>query len=221
VALYHIEGLYDMVGLGTWNGQPVSDSNQPSPSIRRLAADVSFYRDSENARGLWITVTGIVTTQGANWSGPPSRDIQLTGIGIDFSAGSGPSFATNLDGGFALDGQRILTSSGSTPADSTPGYALSTSGSTSWIRCASGTDFAMTNFSWVSGYTVLTGSAVFQVAVDQPISAIDWQGTSLRGRFGLDHQFIEAELVPGPSGAVLLLSVVGQGRRRRSGGFSS
>jgi hypothetical protein len=79
----------------------------------------------------------------------------------------------------------------------------------------------MTNFSWVSGYTVLTGSAVFQVAVDQPISAIDWQGTSLRGRFGLDHQFIEAELVPGPSGAVLLLSVVGQGRRRRSGGFSS
>jgi hypothetical protein len=37
VAEWHAEGLWNMEGLGTFNGQPLSETNQPSTSQRRLA----------------------------------------------------------------------------------------------------------------------------------------------------------------------------------------
>jgi hypothetical protein len=214
VAAYHLEGLYDMVGLGSWNGQPVSEANQPSIWTRRLAGDVSCYRDSESDRTLWITVTGIVTSQGASWSGSPSRDVQLTGLGFGFASASGSVVATNYRGDFALAGQQVLTSAGSTPIETTPGYGMSIAGETTWIRCNSGTDYGMTNFGWVSGLTVLTGSAVFQLELSQSVQSIDWSRTSLLGRFGVDHQFIEGSLVPAP-GTIAALGYVGFSRRRR------
>ena len=214
VASYHIEGLYDMVGLGWWNGQPVSETNQPDPWIRRLAADVSCYRDTENDHALWITVTGAVTTQGASWWGAPSRDIQLSGLGFGFSTPTGRAIATNYRGDFALAGQQVLTSSGSTAIDSTPGYGLTIAGETTWIRCSSGTDYALTSFGSVTGLTVLTGSAVFQLDMDQSVQSIDWTRTSLQGRFGIDHQFVDGSLVPAPGGFVVL-GLIGIARQRR------
>ena len=117
VAAFHVEGLYDMVGLGSWNNQPVSESNQPSPWIRRLAADVTCFRDSESDRALWVTVTNVVTTQGATWWGSPSRDVQLTGLGFGFASAAGRINAAGYHGDFALSGQQVLTNAGSVAVD--------------------------------------------------------------------------------------------------------
>ena len=216
IATYQIEGLYDMVGLGSWNGQPVSETNQPSIWIRRLAANVSIYSDTNQSDRLWITVTNIITTQGAYWFGSPAYDVQLTGLGFQFNTPStSAAVGTSYSGDFALAGQSILTQAGGTPTDITPGYAMNVIGGTTWVRCANGTNYGMTNFGGVTGLTVLTGSAVFQLDLDQPVSSIDWSATSLVGRFGVDHQFVQAALVPTPGVLALLALVGGVPRRRR------
>ena len=220
LATFGIEGLYDMVGLGSWNGQPVSETNQPSLSQRRLAADVAFFRDAASPQGLWITVTNIVTTQGSWWSGAAAHAVLLTGLGIDFATGTGHASATAYSGEYGLAGQAILTSSGSTPTEVTPGYGLWQEADATWIRCVTGTEYAMSNFGWVSGLTVLTGSAVFRLTMDREVDLIDWNSTTLTGRYGVDHQFVEGTLalvgpIPGPTGVLALLLGSCPRRRRR------
>lgn len=216
VAHYHLEGLYDMVGLSTWNGQPVTEDNQPSPWHRRLAADVSFYRDVGDSRTLWIAIDGIVTTQGANWWGSPAQDVQLTGIALSMRSADAVVLAQAYSGEFALEGQRVLTESGATPIESTPGYHLLVGGGITRVQCVSGTDYGLTSFSWVSGLRVLTGGAVFRLTLDTEVSAIDWQSTGLTARYGVDHQFVEGVLVPGPgvAGSVALIGALRRRRRR-------
>lgn len=216
VARYHVEGLYDMVGLGTWNGEPVSETNQPSPWQRRLAADVNLYRDLHDSRVLWIAINGIVTTQGANWWGSPAQDVQLTGIALSMRSGGSAVSAQGYSGEFALDGQRVLTESGSMPIESTPGYHLVGGGGITRVQCDSGTDYGLTSFSWVSGLRVLTGGAVFRLTLDTDVVAIDWRSTGLTARYGVDHQFVEGVLVPAPgvAGCVALFGAL-RARRRR------
>ena len=36
-------GLYNLIGLGTWNGQPVSPTNMPDHDQRLLVADINLY----------------------------------------------------------------------------------------------------------------------------------------------------------------------------------
>lgn len=213
MAKYQIEGLYDMVGLGTWNGQPVSETNQPSLEQRRLAADVSLYSDPSRTDRLWITVTGIVTTQGAWWWGSPARDVQLTGIGLRFVSENLLVSGTSMSGDYALVGQRILTEAGSVETDLTPGYTMNVVNGITQIQCANGTDYGMTNFGWVRGLTVLTNSAVFQVTLDRAVSSITWASTAVTGRFGVDHQLVSATLVPGP-GPMVLIAALAVRRRR-------
>lgn len=221
LATFSIEGLYDMVGLGLWNGQPVSETNQPSLQQRRLAADVAFFRDTATPQDLWITVTNIVTTQGSWWTGAPSQAVLLTGLGIEFATATGHAAAVAYSGEYALAGQAILTGSGSTPTEATPGYGLWQEADATWIRCVAGTEYAMSNFTWVSGLTVTTGSAVFRLTMDREVDLIDWTAATLTGRYGVDHQFVEGTLaligpIPGSPGVLYLLLAGCPRRRRRS-----
>jgi len=217
LAQYHSEGLYDMVGLSTWNGHPVSDTNQPSSRQRRLAADYTIYADSQQSRTVWVAVTNVVTTQYSSWWGSPVNDVSLSGFGLQLATYEGiAANVASLSTEDALAGQELLTGDGASPIYSTPGYAHSLQGSTSWIQCSSGTDFALVNFDWVQNLIRLRGSGLFRLELDVASGLVDWSTSSVTSRYGVNHQLVEAVPVPAPGSVVIgLANLICTGFHRR------
>jgi hypothetical protein len=207
LAQYHSEGLYDMVGLSTWNGQPVSNTNQPNLIQRRLAADYTIYADTRQSRTIWVAITNVVTTQNSSWWGSPVHDVSLSGFGLQLATyDSTAANVTSLSTNDALAGQELLTGDGASPIYSTPGYTHSSLGSTSWIQCSSGTDYALVSFDWVTNAIRIRGSGLFKLELDVASDSIDWSNSSVTSRYGVDHQFVEALPVPAPGSVVVGLA---------------
>ena len=80
VATFRSAGLYDLVGLGTWNGQPLSDTNRPNDQQRYLAATIELYVDGAAPNVLYVRTTDVVTTLGAWWFGGAFVSVTQTGV---------------------------------------------------------------------------------------------------------------------------------------------
>jgi hypothetical protein len=52
VGVFRSDGVYNLVGLGTWNGLPVTDTNKPTDYQAQLAQTTTFYTETRQA---WST----------------------------------------------------------------------------------------------------------------------------------------------------------------------
>ena len=87
VASYTSSGKYNLVGLGTWNGQPVSPTNQPTADQALLAQQDNFFLGSGNfGNTLFVQVSNVITTQNSYWSGLAFLNVSQTGLQITLPA---------------------------------------------------------------------------------------------------------------------------------------
>jgi hypothetical protein len=106
---YRAEGLLSLRDIGTWNGQPITDTNKPSNDQRELAATTNFYASSSASNELLVQITNVITTQGSFWSGQAFVNTALTDVefwlpGIGGTVFGTPAFSSD----FANPGQRIM-----------------------------------------------------------------------------------------------------------------
>lgn len=80
VGVVQTRGEYDNAGLGTWNGLPLSSSNQPSYEQDQLSATLSFYVDRAYKNDLYLVVSNVFDTDFGSIFGSPFEFVALTGF---------------------------------------------------------------------------------------------------------------------------------------------
>lgn len=211
VESYHSAGLYNLVGLDTWNGAPLGPGNMPNSSQRELDATISLYIRSAAKNELYVQVTDVVTTLGAYWFGAAFENVTQAGVRLEFPSLPG-SASLNLD--YANSGEILADGlSGSevtTPLNSTPGYKLNQSAGAIDIVTINGAEYGFTSLTGIYGAQRIRGGGIFLLVFDPSIdvsTALDFSGEhifSLYGRGG-SNQSIEAfSEVPEPASSLLL-----------------
>jgi hypothetical protein len=215
---YHSDGVYNLVGLNTWNGQPVSDTNKPTDFEAQLATTINFYSDKQNRNLLFVQVTDVITTNGSFWTGSAFQNVSLTGIQFSLAIDSNkpvgtPSFSSQ----YANVGQVLFTGNGSetVPLNDTPGYVMDDFGNQTYlIHTANGAEYAFGTWGFVNGATRIMGGGVFLLTFANnvhPDKDFDFPSSTVYSVYGIDNQFIQANFegpppkkVPEPDGLLLL-----------------
>lgn len=224
IASYHSQGLYNLGGIGTWNGAPVGPGNMPSDDNRLLSSDISFYTDTNASTNIYVQVHNVTTTIGAWWSGTAFDNVTLTGIELA-PAGTTLPGLTNVtfSSNFANIGQ--VRAYGGNPEltealTTTPGYALVDNGGSYLIRTEVGAYNGMTSLGNIYGTSRIRGGGVFQLSFAQgfDLSTIDFSGIQVNTRYGADNQYIGSNMtaynplpaaVPEPSQGITLALCIG------------
>jgi hypothetical protein len=175
VAIVTTLGEYDNAGLGSWNGQPLSASNQPTAQQDQLSATWNFYVDPVATNTLYIIVGNVADTNYGWILGPPFNSVALTGF--QFSLKVPTSSYASFSNQFAVQTEALLgpTSGSSTPLETTPGWAMTASGPThhAVYQIATPTvSDAFTHFSSVWGDTRIFGGGVFQLTFDPSVDLL-------------------------------------------------
>jgi len=187
-----MEGLLDISALQTWNGEPVSPTNQPSEYHRRLSVVCSIY-ESEALDGThYVVISNVVTTQGAWWSGTIFIHTLMTGFSFSVPDANGlPIELEAVSFQHANIGQHLLDSNGETPVDETAGFAWETTAAGEVIRTVNGANYSFAEYGYVNGIVITEGGGVVEIApVDPP--AADWVSTVFHAEFGLGNQMLAA-----------------------------
>ena len=223
-------GLYNLVGLGTWNGQPVSPTNMPDDAQRLLAATINFYILPGANNVMYVQVTDVLTTTGAYWFGTAFDDVTQTGVQITFRDPTILSLGVSYSGAYANPGEVLADGTSGqeidTPLSSTPGFTMDPPlNSTLLIHTSTGAANGFTSLYNIVGTTRIRGGGVFQITFDPTIdlTQLDFSKLQVESEYGLANQFILASnpvplvtqpLVPAsvaPGGAQFTLTVNGTG----------
>jgi hypothetical protein len=187
-----LEGLLDISALQTWNGEPVSPTNQPSEYHRRLSVVCSIY-ESEALDGThYVVISDVVTTQSAWWSGTIFIHTLMTGLSFSVPDASGlPIELEAVSFQHANIGQHLLDSNGETPVDETAGFVWEATAAGAVIRTVNGANYSFAEYGSVTGVVITEGGGVMEITpVDPP--AADWIGTVFHAEFGLGNQVLTA-----------------------------
>ena len=202
VAAWHAEGLWNMQGLGTFNGQPFSETNQPSPAQRRFACDVSLYLSADDANVAYLRFHNIVTTVGLSFSGPDSflGSMAVTAVRLELATSAGvvlvPIEASNQ---FANIGQILQHGPCSAPVTSpmlsTDGWSVASSGAELLASADAFPAYAMSDWGWFCGATPrIRGGGVFRLAFEgNLIERVDACASIVHVVFGNNAQVFLAE----------------------------
>ena len=144
VGSYRSDGLYNLFGLGTWNGQPVTADNKPSDYNRQLASMTNFFVSPSASNELLIQITDVITTNASWWTGTAFDNVSQTGLRFWLPATRTMSLGVpTFSDVYANPGELLFTGNGTEtiPLSNTPGYMLSNLGSGMFsIHTANGTD---------------------------------------------------------------------------------
>ena len=222
---YRTSGLYNMVGLGFWNGSPVSENNMPSISNRRLESSISLWASQASPNVLFFQVHDVVTTYGASWWGTAFLNVTQTGIRFtlpDELASQPTSFSSS----YANPGQ-IRAYGGSYESTEvmteTYGYALEKLGENDFLISSSNFGFnGFTSLYQIRGTSRIRGGGVFALEFPSGISVFghDYSRIGIEAEYGEGNQFIgrlpSASGVPEPSSTfpVILLAFALTATRR-------
>jgi len=204
-------GLYNLVGLGTWNGQPVTLSNMPDYDNRLLVADINLYVLPSATNVLYVQVTNVLTTEGAYWSGTAFDDVTQTGVRITFPDSSLLTSGVSLSGNFANPGEILADGTSGTevdtPLSTTPGFALTAMNSGLAISTTNGANNGFTSLSGIYGATRIRGGGVFQLTFAQSVdlTQLDFNKLTVESEYGLANQYILATPNPGLGTNALLV----------------
>jgi hypothetical protein len=211
VGAYSSSGLYNLVGIGTWNGQPLGPGNFPTDTNRELDASINFFVSSSSPSNLFVQLEGVTTTIGAFWFGAAFDNVTQTGIQIIFPASFGPA---TLNANFANPRQVLVDgTSGSevvSPLTSTPGYTLLNVLDDYIIVTASGADEGFTSLGGIFGARRIRGGGLFELQFNPSVNLfnVDFSKVNVFSLYGDGgaNQSIEAfaTLAPEPSDGLLL-----------------
>jgi hypothetical protein len=218
IATFRSEGLVTLDGLGSWNGQPVSETNMPSESQRRLSATFDLFADEASTQHVWLRVSGVVSTQGASWFGGAFVNTILTSIDLDLRTSSASVGILGGDFGNANPGQSLLGNETGSVTE-TIGWVLSGDR----LRTESNYQYGFAEYASVTGAVIQEGGGLFRLALGRSVGDISWSQSGLTAGYGVGNQYIESELlysnapVPAlPAGLVLAgAGLFTCGRRRR------
>lgn len=213
LATYHPDGLYNLVGLGTWNGQPVTPDNMPNATQRYLAASINLYSDPNALNVLYFQVTDVLTAEGAFWFGTAFDNVTLTGLRVTRTSGAlPPAGPVAFSGDLANPGQ-VRAYSGSTesvePLTSTPGYQLDQIASNVLlIHTIAGAENGFTSLANITGASRIRGGGVFQLSFAPYINVrgLDFANISVEAEYGRGNQYITAFALPEPSSVLLVMA---------------
>lgn len=201
VGEYQASGLYNLVGLETWNGQPLSPTNQPDALQRELASTIRLYVPRSTPNQLFITVSNVTTTIGAFWFGTAFDNVTQTGVSLNT-----PTFlgSATLDSNFALPGQTLVNGTSGhevvTPLSHTPGYQLGFAGAQYNITTITGAQYGFTSLSNITGAIRIRGGGVFDLvfAPNTNLFKVDFRDLTVDTLYGNQgtNQSIQAKFVP-------------------------
>lgn len=233
VATVNTTGEYDNAQLATWNGQPLSPTNQPTPQQDQLSATWNFYVDPNATNDLYIVVSNVEDPEFGDIFGPPFYLTALTHFQFQLPLKT-DTYGVFSDQ-FAVGGETLVgPSSNSSPLTSTPGWTSSESGpthnATYFLDASAVTDasYAFTHYSSVTGDLRILDGGVFEFSFDPTVDLLDQNFTPLtasasNGAGAYANSYIEegtvtyARKVPEPSSILLLaagLSFVGLLKRK-------
>lgn len=194
VASYSSSGEYNLVGLGTWNGQPVSPTNQPTPYQALLAQQDNFYLGSGSfSNTLFIQVTNVITTQDSYWNGLAFLNVSQTGLRVSLpSALSAPSF----DFSYSNPNQALVGPNGAgfTPESTTAGFSgYVLNNDTYWLTTDPSGQYAFASFPIVTGTQRTYNGGIFALTfAGTDLNAINWQNATVQATYGYNNQSIAA-----------------------------
>lgn len=217
LATFRSDGQYNLVGLGTWDGQPVSKTNMPDYYQRELAATFNFYVDPAALNVLYVQVANVLTTQNTYWLGQSFTNVTLTGLRV---TDTDPVMVQGFSNSFANPGQVRAYDPGSgmeatEVLEMTPGHQLN-SGINSFSISTStpGGYNGFTSLVGITGASRIRGGGVFQLTFAPYINVagFNFSGWNVAAEYGDANQFIDAPpapLVPEPASLGLLTGVSG------------
>jgi len=215
---FHSDGLYNLVGLGTWNGSPVSNTNMPSDAQRDLQADINLFVQSDAANVLYVRLTNVSTTTGAWWMGTAFVDVTQTGIELSLPMSDGsttptPAFSSN----FANPDETLASGSPNevdTPLTNTPGYTFSRIDRSTFliqtVDNVNATD-GFTSLGNITNATRIRGGGVFQLtfpASTNLLQDLDLLAIAEMSQYGSGNQYISGVPVPEPATLTLFGSAL-------------
>lgn len=204
LAAWHAEGLWNMAGLGSFNGQPVSETNQPSPEQRRLACDLELYPVPDQPLRAFLRVTNVVSTQGLSFFGTDGfiGSMSLTAIQCRLQTDLGESILVSSATAPHSNVGQVLqhgpcSDSTTTPMTETLGWTGVIEGDEFQLRCAVFPAYSMANWgSYCGGSSRIRGGGVFLLETSQAVlGRIDACSCAVHAVFGHAAQVFLAEAV--------------------------
>ena len=237
IATYVAQGALIWDNSWTYNGQPTSPTNYPSPYELELSSTITLYT-STPSKTLYIAVTDLVSTNFGSAFGAAFADLTITSLTLGGAFPFGQAFT--YSGDYALTGEGLQgTTSGScsnsttAPLTNTPGWtALAGTGDITLQTTGGATDGLSRPWGCIYGDYRIVGGAVFALNFDNasPVNHLDPLSLDVSVTYGPNYESIAGTLqapeVPEPSllplFAAAFLLAVAFGRRRQSsfGGFS-
>ncbi len=218
---YSIQGLLAWDDTWTYNGQPTSPTNYPSDYELELSALVSLFTPVDQSNIVYVDVNNVVTTNFGSAYGAAFADLTLTGISLQGGFPLNGPFT--YSGNYALPGESLMGTPSGVCADSqdtslnnTPGWMATSAGGGVLLQTANGVTDGLTK-SWgcIYGDFRIIGGAVFalQFSDNTNLKRLDPDNLNISAIYGLGRQTIpgvllEPSIVPEPSSAILLATVI-------------
>jgi len=207
-------GLFNLNGVDTWNGQPLSPTNMPNHDQRLLEATVNFWANHNAPNVLFIQVTDVITTLNAFWFGTAFNNVTQTGVQFSLP----PSLRHDqilFSSDFANPGQ-VRAFGGSVesiePLDTTPGYQFNDVDKNVFaITTINDAQNGFTSLFNIHGASRIRGGGVFQLTFDSSTNLFhrNFKHVTIESIYGSGNQYIggQANRVPDGGSTLILLGV--------------
>jgi hypothetical protein len=214
VASYESAGLYNLLGLGTWNGQPVSPTNTPSDLNRYLGATMNLSVANSSPNELFVQVSDVTTTIGAYWTGAAFENVTQSGVSIGFPSSLG---SATLGLNYATFGESLANGLSGTEIDSsltnTPGYGLAINRNTYFIATTDGAELGLSSLNGIYGAERIHGGGVFALTFDASVDlrSINYSVVDVYSLYGANgtNQAIpgifQQSIIPEPASVLLII----------------
>ena len=207
-------GLFNLNGVDTWNGQPLSPTNMPNHDQRLLEATINFWANHNAPNVLFVQVTDVITTLNAFWFGTAFNNVTQTGIQFSLP----PSLRYDqilFSSGFANPGQ-VRAFGGSVesvePLDTTPRYQFNNVDRNVFsITTVDDAQNGFTSLSNIHGASRIRGGGVFELTFDSSTNLFrrNFKHVIIESIYGSGNQYIgaQANSVPEGGSTFVLLGV--------------
>lgn len=196
LARFKVEGLVDISDLGSWNGEPVTEENQPNEYQRRLSCWIDFFGvPNQWPYEMYLRVSDVVSTQGAYWSGTSFYNTLLTRIKVDFEVENTDIVEVGFND--ANPNQAVLgNGEPPVPVSQTLGWTHTNN----TLHTEDPWQYAFAEFGYVYGGVVQEGGGLFRLRLNSNYNEISWSESTITCVYGLENQEIVATFTPDLNG---------------------